>query len=697
MDIHYAEAGVMQAGVMDDPDLPGLIRDYEDAEEVQRPAREKAERDRDYVDNKQLTDAEVAALRKRGQPPIALNVLRDRAAFLAGMEKKQRRDPKAYPRNNPEDVGTAEAFTDGMRYVIEAADYASKRSQAWRNIIIEGFGGVELAAVQKGGRWEFTISRIPWDRAFFDPHSSEPDFTDARYLGQVAWMDYDEALDRALASGAIDEAEARRILDAALAGAPGAGRTYDDKPKTVWADRKRKRVRIVMIWRRERGSWVYREFTKSGVLAKADGPYVDQDGESWCPWFFESANVDRENNRYGEMRHLIDPQDEVNKRRSKALHLLNTSGVVASEGAVKDVNATRRELAKPDFYVEINPGAERFEIVKGADLAGGQAQLAAQAMEYIQQSGPNGAMLGQGVSDQSGRAIEAQQAGGLVSASDLMDTLRRLDQRVFRGIALLMKQFWDAEMWVRVTDNDEAPRYVGLNQPMWTDPATGESAPESAWRQRIDQGQPVGQLMPAMHEDGSPMRANDVSRLDMDIIVSDAPDTINLDGEHYSAFMDLIGRGLPPPALKLAIEMHPGLPAKRKKQFTDMIDQMAQAPPSPGDIEAMRRRTDMEEAKIGEVRSRTYSNLTAGEERMARIAAPVTGLPLPDVTAAMQDAPPAQPPGMPPGMGAGPPEPPMGGPGSHPLPMPPPGPQGPPAPPPEAAGLGPVAMPRMVA
>jgi hypothetical protein len=40
--------------------------------------------------------------------------------------------------------------------------------------------------------------------------------------------------------------------------------------------------------------------------------------------------------------------------------------------------------------------------------------------------------------------------------------------------------------------------------------------------------------------------------------------------------------GLPPPALKLAIEMHPGLPAKRKKQLSDMIDQMASSRPPMG-------------------------------------------------------------------------------------------------------------------
>jgi hypothetical protein len=150
--VDYPEPASCARTRQDDADLPRLLEYYESAEEASRIAREKAERDRDYVDNKQLTEEEVDKLQKRGQPPIALNVIRSRAAFLAGMEKKQRRDPKAYPRNNPDDVQAAEAFTDGMRYVVERADYPSKRSQAWKNITIEGFGGIEIAAVQKRRR-----------------------------------------------------------------------------------------------------------------------------------------------------------------------------------------------------------------------------------------------------------------------------------------------------------------------------------------------------------------------------------------------------------------------------------------------------------------------------------------------------------------------------------------------------------------
>jgi hypothetical protein len=552
-----------QAQAEPEDNLSTLIDYYTTAEEASHKAREKAERDRDYVDNKQLTEAEINALRKRGQPPISFNVIRSRANFLSGLEKKQRRDPKAWPRNNPDDLGAAEAFTSGMRYVVDRADYSTGRSQCWKNIVIEGFGGLEWAAVTKrNGDVEFTCKRIPWDRLFCDPHSSEPDYSDAAYVGQVMWLDYDEALNRAVSAGA-DEDRARKILDTTLSSAPQMARTYDDKPKwTIWADGKRKRVRLVMIWCKHKGEWTYTEFTKGGKLLEAVAPYVDEDGESYCPWILESANVDRDNNRYGEVRHLIDPQDEINKRRSKALHQSVSRGVIASEGAVADVNKARRELAKPDFYIEVTPGAEKFEIVDGQQLVAGQAALLQDAMNYVAQAGANDALRGTGsTTTQSGRAIEAQQAGGLVEFGDLGDVLRRMDTRSFRTIANMIKQFWTAEKWIRVTDDEMAPQWAGLNVPK-VDEETGQ---------------------PMVNEYGEPELDNNVAELDVDIIVSDAPDSVTLEGENYQAFVDLMASNLPPPMLKLAIEMNPSLSAKRKKQMIDLLEQLAQPPEQPQD------------------------------------------------------------------------------------------------------------------
>lgn len=584
--------------VVPEDNLPTLIGYYEEAEQASATARANSERDRDYVDNKQLTEEEMAELKRRGQPPIQLNVIRSRAGFLGGLEKKQRRDPKCWPRNNPEDVQAAEAFTDGLRYAAKTAKYIDARSGAWKNITVEGYGGIELSARQNAkGEWVFTADVIPWDRLFYDPHSCKPNFSDAKYIGQVLWMDKDAAIARAVGAGA-DEAEASRIVMETIEGAPGAGRTYDDKPNwQVWSKgtKGRERVRIVMIWHREADGWKYCEFTRAGKLLEQDGAYVDQEGETYCPWIIESCNVDRDNNRYGELRHLIDPQDEINKRRSKALHLLNSQGVIAEAGAVEDINATRKELKRPDFYIEIAPGVERFEIVQGQELAAGQAAMGEQALSYVRETGENAALQGK-TKGQSGRAIEAQQAGGLIEQSDVTDILRRLDERAFTAFASMMKQYWTAEKWIRVNDDEDAPQFIGLNVPQpHIDPMTGQPA--------ID---PMT---------GEPIMAgveNEVAKLDLDIIIGDEEEVITLDGENYQAFLQQLPvlAQLPPPLQKLSIEMNPSLTSKQKKKFVDLLDQMQQAsaqppPKSPQQEAAENMELDKRAAEIDEKRAKT--------------------------------------------------------------------------------------------
>ena len=50
--------------------LRRLTRWFEESEEASRDARQKAERDQDYYDNKQLTNEEIEKLKQRGQPPV---------------------------------------------------------------------------------------------------------------------------------------------------------------------------------------------------------------------------------------------------------------------------------------------------------------------------------------------------------------------------------------------------------------------------------------------------------------------------------------------------------------------------------------------------------------------------------------------------------------------------------------------------
>ena len=66
-----------------------------------------------------------------------------------------------------------------------------------------------------------------------------------------------------------------------------------------------------------------------------------------------SAYVKRNNDRYGAVWDMIGPQDEINKRRSKSVHLLSTTRIEVRDPQAIDVDAdvARREASRPDGVI----------------------------------------------------------------------------------------------------------------------------------------------------------------------------------------------------------------------------------------------------------------------------------------------------------------------------------------------------------
>lgn len=551
-----------------------LVRMFEEAEESTYSARQLSERDRDYVDNIQHTAEEIAALEARGQPIVTDNRIKTKIDFLVGLEKQQRINPRALPRT-PAHEEDADGATQAMTYVADNQDYDQKRSGVWRNMLVEGCGGVRVyvepskrpygnagmmgSSAMTQPEYDIKISRVAWDRMFWDPHSAEPDFSDAGYLGVVVWMDYSDAVKQ------YPGAEAKDALDATLAGVPGD--TYDDKPKyNLWADRKRKRVRICQIWIKRGDDWHFAEYTKGGILKAGASPYKTDVGASDCELFFQSAFVDRDNNRYGYVREMISPQDEVNKRRSKSLHLLSSNQTHYEDGTIDDVEKHRHEAAKPDGVMKYAPGALRDGSVKietRTDLAEGHFKLLIESQNAIDLKGPNATMLGDkagGSASASGKAIIASQQGGMISLGDLTDNLQHLDKRVFTAIWNRIRQYWTAEKWIRITDDERNVKWLGLNVDLQQIQMAQQANPE------------IGEKISGA--------VRSVAELDCDIIIDEAPDNLTPQLEQFQALVELKKmdmKGEIP--FRAIVEAIPNL--KNRQKFLSHMDEASKQPPPP--------------------------------------------------------------------------------------------------------------------
>lgn len=519
-------------------DLALRVSQVEEWEETTDQAVKLAERDRDYYDNKQLTAEELKMLSDRGQPDVIFNKIRSKVNYLIGMEINSRTDPKGMPRT-PADEGAAEACTDALRYVEDDTMLDRKFTAVWENILVEGYGGIELTVDSETG--DIDAVEWPWDRLFYDPHSRKPDFSDARFLGGVVWMDADQAK--------TEYPDAHEAIDATTT--DDTGKAHDDRPKwKVWATgSRRKRVKIVQMYYLHEGQWHWCHFTKGGKLTGGPVPFKDKRGMSWCPLFMQSAYVDRDNNRYGEVRSMISPQDEVNKRRSKALHLLTMRQTKGERGAVEDIDLMKQELAKPDGHVEINPGFD-FELLDTTAQTQGNFELLQQAIAHMQTEGPNAALMGKQWDAPSGKAILANQSGGQIEVTPLVDKMMSLKLRVFRGIWNLIRQYKTAEWWVRVTDNEDNLRFVGFNRPV--------TFREEAAKRLEQHGVPPEQAQAMIAEmEMDPVRGpmldqvvrmdNVPAEMDMDITIEQVPDVANVQEEQFQALTSLAPAVVFPP------------------------------------------------------------------------------------------------------------------------------------------------------
>lgn len=536
-----------------------LIQWVNEAEDATDESRALSEKCRDYYDSKQWTDPEIKKLKTQKQAPTVSNRIKPKIDSLMGMETTNRTTAKAFPRTQKHQQAS-EAATESIRFVLQDNIFEKTRSSAFENMLIEGIGGCEVIVKPVKDEFKVIINQIPWDRMFFDPHSRRKDFSDARYLGQIVWMDFDEALEL--------YPEGEDHLNTMSAGAT----TFDDKPR--WLDSKRKRVKIVELYYRKDGDVWYSCFTRSGFLKEPKvSPYKDEEDNTEWPYEFASPFVDREGGRYGAVRQLLDMQDEINKRRSKALHLMSVRQVRGERGAVEDVNKARQELAKPDGYIETTPGME-FEVLKTGDMAAAQFNLLTEAKQEIDAVGANAALMGKTTNqDASGRALLAREAAGKTELAPVFDTLKGWDYKVYKKIWNRIHQYWKAEKWIRVTDDEQNLRWVGLNKPT----TKGEVVLQKAQEQNIppEQLQQLQQQIasnPAMKEIDH--THNDVVEMDVDIVLDDVPDAITSQIEDFQTLGEMVKSGFPIPPLAV-IEASP---LTNKSKILKMMKEQPQIP-----------------------------------------------------------------------------------------------------------------------
>lgn len=480
---------------------------YRESRDATDQARKEADVAQDYYDGKQWTSEQIKVLRKRKQPEIWVNRIAPAVNGVLGVLEQGETDPRAFPRNQ-EDQAAAEVATDSLRYSADKSRWQRTRMSAVKTYLITGIAAV---LVEVDGDMDPIARIIRHGEFLYDPHSRDPDFEDARYMGVAKWM-YVDAVKQLYPEADIDPT--------AIAPAGMQWGDDDDKPVNLWTDAKRNRVLVCEMYIQAQG-WKRVVFWGGGILDEGPSPYNDERGEPSNPIVAQSCFVDRDNARYGIVKTMVPIQDEINMRRSRLLHMVNSRQTRISEMSV-DVGADviRTEAARPDGVLPFG-----VEPANTQDMQLGQVQLLQESKAEIERMGPNPAVLGQGANGESGRAQLVKQQAGLTELTPVLGGVEDLELRVYRQFWCRIKQFWTEPKTIRVTDDIGAAKFLMVNEPIVQEVPGIVMGPN---------GQPqagMQQVIVGMN--------NRPAEMDMDIIIDAVADTANIQQEQFAELLRL--------------------------------------------------------------------------------------------------------------------------------------------------------------
>lgn len=597
--------------------MADYLKMFDDYRNTAEENRRQAAIDEDYYHGKQLTVAEKQVLSRRGQPDIVINRTRTAVNGIIGVIIRAKADPRCFPRT-PADDNSADVATDVLRYTATKNRWLQTKATCFYDLLVPGIGA---AMVTVNDDKEIIVDQIMNNQFFYDPRSRRRDFKDARYMGIAKWM----------YSSDVEALYPGQTISLAYSSAEGVGgavdSTFEDRPRNqgAWLDNRSRRVMVIEVYHQHNGKWYRCVFYAGGVLEESISPYNDDKGRPCCPIEAMTGYIDSDNNRYGVVRDMRDIQDEVNKRRSKLLHLVNSHQIQARDPSAIEVDAdvARQEAARPDGVIPYG-----WEVVRTTDMSAGQMQLLSEAKNEMERMGPNPAVLGRQGSDTSGRALLARQQAGLVELALVIDQLDDWETRIFHQCWYRAKQYWRAPQWIRVTDDQDAPKFVQLNAPKGQ-PVNDNYGQPSQHPEFGEDGEPhpqAGQMVrgePAFDEAGDSIFGydNDVGEMDVDIIVDTQPETANIMQEMVQDLIKLVAAS-PTYAEQVPFEIFIELsPLPHKRMVLDKLKAFKQEREA---SQAKQQQTQMAaamaklQAEIDEIHSIVFKNFATGEAALAK-------------------------------------------------------------------------------
>ena len=484
--------------------------------------------DADFYDGFQWKDEDVEILKERGQAPLVFNVIRQHVNWILGTERRTRVDFRVAPRTNDdvEDALTKTKLlkyvTDvnhGQHHRSRAFEDSTKVGVGWLEDGIRSDPTKE-PLFSRRENWR----HIWWDALADEPDLSDArylfrvkwvdtDIAEKMFPERAAQVRQSARLDELTFFEEDDEYNFIRSTGEHN-GHPlfASGASFLDVNLQI--GNRRSRNKLIECWHREPVSVKKIRAVRHAAMSNKTLQYLDGvDGTDydetdplqtmlignsmvsvfdavemkvfcaiWCgndllqnmpsPYLhnrFPFTPIwcyrrDRDGLPYGVVRGMRDPQEDLNKRRSKALFILSTNQIIGDEDAFEDWDEAADEAARPDGVLKHKRGAT-FEIRRETELAKEQVQLMEQDIQFLQStSGVTEENRGEVTNTNSGAAINLRQNQGSVVTAVIFDNLARSIQCQGEIELSLCEQFYTEPKVIRLTSESGRDDFTTINE-----------------------------------------------------------------------------------------------------------------------------------------------------------------------------------------------------------------------------------------
>jgi len=370
-----------------------------------------------------------------------------------------------------------------------------------------GIGWVEIVENDDPREEEIALNYLDWRKVGWDPYARDVLLDDARYMFKETWVD----LDIAQQTWPDKKDELQTAMETSKAEGGIHTRTKPDQyasgEPVQYCDTTRQRVLLVQMYFKKTVPLVFLKLKNGAVkeigadmlaanpaivampdvirvikkpvqkmftaifsgdtMLEPEKPSPYQHNQ--FPMIPFICYMDENGNPYGMIRNMKDPQREINKNRSQYSHIITTRRVFFETNALKDPQAAKREISRPDAWIELNTGAltmKKFQFSQDVAVAREHFEIMKEAkMELQEVSGAVEEQMGQQTNARSGIAIEARQRQGATVNTEPFDNLRLTKRRIGELMLSLMRQFWNYEKVIRITDEQTGgDKFVTFNQ-----------------------------------------------------------------------------------------------------------------------------------------------------------------------------------------------------------------------------------------